>query len=80
MFKKRYIQVLDSYNTGISTKALMSAFQQVNEIQSLGKQAVQKQLENNEKGRELQKTSEEMALIAKDFQSNADKMKTIQEN
>ncbi len=80
MFRPNFNKVLDNYNTGISSGNLQMAFQKVDEVKNIAQDAVRGMVANTGETEKLLQDSQEVQMLAKDFQSNAADLEHIMKN
>ena len=78
-FKQQFLKILDNYKTGISDKNLQQAFKKVDEIKDITSRSVVKMVENTKETDVLLQTSNEIKMLSRDFEKNAQEMKNIQQ-
>ena len=78
VFKPNFSKVIDNYNTGINSTNLNKAFEKVDEVKAIAQRSVEQMNKNREDTEKLLASTEEINMLAKDFQKNAHEMEVIQ--
>lgn len=78
-FKKAFTRVLDSYNTGISSKNLQLAFQKVDEVKDIAAKNVAMMVQNNAETEKLLHTSQSTLMLSQDFKKNSEELEKMME-
>ena len=77
-FRASFDKLLDRYKTGISMTNVNAAQAMTDEIKDIAKESLKDYQKNMEETNKLLVTSQEMNMLAKDYQKNAQTMEDVQ--
>ena len=77
VFKPNFQKVYYNYNTGISSTNLNAAFDKVEEVKNIAARSVDKMNSNLSETQKLLESSQEVSLLAKDFEKNSIELESV---